>query len=114
MKLVRFLAKSFHGGRLIDPGEEVLVADDVTIGAHMVDVAAESAARNRGEELPVVEMPRRPDAVFRADLADGAAMVIAPPVASVAPVEPVEPVEPVAPVESTEDPAPSGDASAAS
>lgn len=44
MKLYRFLKRSFHGGRIVEPGEEVLLPDDVYPGEHMVDVYAEATA----------------------------------------------------------------------
>lgn len=50
MKLVRFMKKSFFNNMILEAGEEMLVADDTFLSAHMIDVAALSA----GEE-PVVE-----------------------------------------------------------
>ena len=77
MKLYRFLTRAFHDGRVVEPGEEVLCADNVVPGAHMLDVAAESEAIARGETPPVQE-PERHDAgpVFRRDLAHSAGMPI--------------------------------------
>ena len=76
MKLYRFLARSYHGDRVIEPGEEVLLSDDVVPGPHMVDVAAEAAAIARG--AAPVELPVLPDhpPVFRRDLAHSAGMPI--------------------------------------
>lgn len=38
MRLIRFMARSFHEGRIVEPGEEMLVNDDVHLGAHMQDL----------------------------------------------------------------------------
>ena len=44
MKLYRFLTRSYFNGMIVEPGEEVMAGDNVVPSAHMVDVAAESAA----------------------------------------------------------------------
>ncbi len=62
MRMVRFIARAFFEGRIVEPGEELPVADDVLLGAHMVDLT------------PGAEQPRftpRVVSVFRADLAHG-------------------------------------------
>lgn len=89
MRLVRWLRRGFHAGRLMEPGEEALISDDVILGEHMLDVAS-------GEAGPARE--RVPDAVFRADLAQAAAMPVAAPVVVAAvPTPAAEPAaEPVA------------------
>jgi hypothetical protein len=63
MKLYRFLKRGWMGGRIIEPGEEVMLPDDVHPGAHMIDVAAEAAGTPPAPGAAVL----RP--VFRADLA---------------------------------------------
>lgn len=73
MKLVRFLAKAYAGGRIVEAGEEVMMPDDFPMGRHTVDVAEESEALANGHlnaritQMAPVE--NRPDAVFRTDLA---------------------------------------------
>lgn len=69
MKLYRFLSRGFAMNRIIEAGEEVLMADNTVPSAHMVDVRAESEAELRGEALPGTETTRAPTAVFRSDLA---------------------------------------------
>ncbi len=73
MKLVRFLARSYADGRIIESGEEVMMPDDFPMGRHTVDVGIENQAIASGElAAPVTRMPPmavRPDAVFRTDLA---------------------------------------------
>lgn len=59
MRLIRFLRRAFHDGRLFEPGEEVVVEDTLPLGAHMMDVATGLS----GDQVP----PQRP--VFRAELA---------------------------------------------
>lgn len=76
MKLYRFLARSFHDGSIIEAGETRLLADDNLSGPHIVDVAAESEAAERGETYVPGQPSRRPDVVFRADLADNASMAV--------------------------------------
>ena len=109
MKLYRWLSRGYHDERIVEPSEEVLCADSVIPGAHMVDVAAESAAILARQPLPEpVIVEQQP--VFRADLAHSAGMPIAPPIVVTLPVvDPVAPVEPVAaePTLPVVDPAPS-------
>ena len=77
MKLIRFLRRSFHDGRIVEPGEEVLMDDSVPLAPHMVDVRAESEAIARGEAPPEPDL-EMPDAgpVFRRDLAHTAGMPV--------------------------------------
>ena len=62
MKLFRWLTRGYHDGRIVEPGESVLVADSVIPGPHMVDVEAESkamvAAGTPAEETPGGVMER--------------------------------------------------------
>ncbi len=67
MRLVRFTARAFHEGRIIEPGEELLVPDDLWLGAHMIDVAAGVAPA----------FVPRVVSVFRPSLADSPSPVVA-------------------------------------
>ena len=69
MKLYRFTARSYVNGRIVEPGESMLLGDDVVPSAHMVDVAAESEAGERGEVLEQPAERSVPGAIFRSDLA---------------------------------------------
>lgn len=66
MRLVRFLAKSFHDGALVEPGTELLVDDRHALSAHMQDVAT---GETGGVPKPT------PQAVFRSDLAHDPSIV---------------------------------------
>ncbi len=67
MRLVRFLARAFHDGGLVEAGEERLVSDETVLGAHMLDVQT-------GQTGPV---PAALMGVHRYDLAPHAGMPIA-------------------------------------
>lgn len=58
MKLVQWLARGFHGGRIIEPGEQMLVDDSVVIGPHMLDIAT---GLRGGQEPPPPPRSEFPD-----------------------------------------------------
>lgn len=60
MRLIRFLARSYFDDRIVEPGEELLVADDVVLGSHMHDLS--NTGPNPGFAPRVVP-------VFRSELA---------------------------------------------
>lgn len=62
MRLIRFTARAYFNGGIVEPGAELMVADDVVLGAHMVDLTP-------GAEQPL--FTPRVVSVFRADLAQG-------------------------------------------
>jgi hypothetical protein len=69
MKVYRFLARSYFNNRIVEAGETLLLGDDVVPSSHMVDVAAESEAAARGEELVQPAGRVVPGAIFRSDIA---------------------------------------------
>ena len=61
MKLVQWLARGFHDGRLVEKDDQILVGDDVILGDHMLDVRTGL----RGNQAPppppapvVVQLPK--------------------------------------------------------
>jgi hypothetical protein len=60
MRLVRFLARGYHDGQIIEPGTELMIADDVGLGAHMLDLTPNATQPTFGERLI---------SVFRSELA---------------------------------------------
>lgn len=68
-KVYRFTTRSYFNERIFEPGETVVAADSVIPSAHMIDVAAESAAENGGPKYTPVSFPPPPETVFRAELA---------------------------------------------
>lgn len=69
MRLVRFLKRSFVQGSLIEAGEERVLADEVPLGPHMIDVQKESEMLMRGITPPEPVYPHSPTTVYRTDLA---------------------------------------------
>lgn len=70
MTVFRFLTRAFHLDRVVNPGEEIDLPEGTVPGPHMIDVAAEAAAAERGEPYPPPAAPVAPaGAVLRADLA---------------------------------------------
>ena len=62
MRLVQWLARGFHEGRLVEPGEQMLVDDSVQLGPHMMDVATGLTGD--------AALPKRVETAYRADLAE--------------------------------------------
>lgn len=69
MKLVRYLRRSFVQGRLVEPGEELVLPDEFPMAPHMVDVRAESEMLARGVMPPEPVYTHSPTTVYRTDLA---------------------------------------------
>lgn len=56
MRLVRFLKRAFHAGNIVEPGTEMLIEDDVGLGAHMLDLSEPAAPRY----IPRIVLPTPP------------------------------------------------------